>query len=108
MANRKIRIALSKVWTLTACLLSVAVVSLTGSCRSKKVPKEKEVISSAQSMSLDDMLFRSDSLKQVLDQRSRSLIYGPPEVMQRRAAENEAMRHEIDSLDNEIKKILSK
>lgn len=99
---------MSKVWTLIVCTLSVAVITLTGSCRSKKVTKEKEPVSSAETMSLDDMIFRSDSIRQVLDKRSRSLIYGPPEVIQRRAAENEAMRHELDSLETEIKKIRNK
>lgn len=107
MANSRYRILMSKGWTVAVCALSVLVLALTGSCRSKKVAKEKEPVSSAESMSLDDMMFRVDSLKQVLDRRSRSLIYGPPEVMQRRAAENEAMRHEIDSLDAEIKKMIN-
>ena len=107
MANSRYRILMSKGWTVAVCALSVLALALTGSCRSKKLAKEKDPVSSTESMSLDDMMFRADSLKQVLDRRSRSLIYGPPEVMQRRAAENEAIRHEIDSLDAEIKKMIN-
>lgn len=108
MTYRKLKIYLSKGWTLTVCSVSVAVIALMGSCRSKKVNKSSESVQAENVMSLDEMVLRSDSLKQVLDRRSRSLIYGPPEVMQRRAAENEAMRHEIDSLDNEINKARNK
>ena len=44
MAYRKLRIVLSKGWTLLVCSFSVAVLALTGSCRSKKVSKAPEPI----------------------------------------------------------------
>ena len=52
-----------------------------------------------------EMQIKSDSLKQELDRRSRALIYGPPEVMKRRADENLRMREQADSLDAEIDKL---
>ena len=106
MAYRRFSIILSKGWTLLVCLFSVLIVVC--SCRSKKVSKTEEPVQKVDAATLDKMMLRSDSLKRVLDNRSRSLIYGTPEVMERRAAENEAMRHEIDSLDNEIQKMLPK
>jgi hypothetical protein len=103
MAYKRFRIVLSKGWTLLVCLVSVVVVVC--SCRSKKVNKSEEPVQQeADPVELDKMMLRSDSLKRVLDNRSRSLIYGTPDVMQRRAAENESMRREIDSIDNEIRK----
>ena len=106
MAYKRFSIILSKGWTLLVCLLSMVVVVC--SCRSKKVNKSEEPVQKVDAATLDKMMLRSDSLKRVLDNRSRALIYGTPEVMQRRAAENEAMRHEIDSLDNEIQKALQR
>ena len=132
MTYRKLKIYLSKGWTLMVCSLSVAVIALMGSCRSKKVNKtaEPDVAEdkSAQEV-VDDYLTRSDgerltpvrvmpgdsqrvqdlirqtnSLKEEVSGRMRSVIYGTPEIMQRRAQENEAMRNRIDSLDNEINK----
>jgi hypothetical protein len=134
MAYRKFRIVLSKGWTLLVCSLSVAVIALTG-CRSKKVSKTSEPapqesmpanevvdeyisrradnlaptpVLPNDSQNVKDMIKESNSLKEEVSGRMRSVIYGPPEVMQRRAAENEAMRHKIDSLDTEIRKARNK
>lgn len=106
MKFRNIRIVFTKGLALLVYFFTV--VFLACSCRSKKVDKSSETNQVFDAQTLDEMILRSDSLKKELENRSRALIYGTPEVMQRRAAENEAMRHEIDSLDNEIKKRLSK
>ena len=50
------------------------------------------------------MIKQVNSLKKDLSDRMNSVIYGTPEVMQRRAQENRAMRARIDSLDNVINK----
>lgn len=112
------------------CSLSVVVLTLMGSCRSKKVNKTPEVVddntTSAvvdepinsragnsltpmtelpdDSKAVKEMIQESNALKQSLSTRMNSLIYGPPEVMQRRATENEVMRHKIDSIDSVIRK----
>ena len=106
MKFRNIRIVFTKGWTLLVCLFTVVIIAC--SCRSKKVSKSPEPDPVFDAQALDKMTLRVDSLKKVLDYRSRALIYGTPEIMQRRAAENEAIRHEIDSLDNEIKKMMPK
>lgn len=132
MAYRKFRIILSKGWTLLVCSFSVAVLALTGSCRSKKVSKVPELIDDPKasdevvndyansdnlspmaslpgdSQHVKDMIKESNALKEEMSNRMRSVIYGPPEVMQRRAAENQAMRNKIDSLDTEINKARQK
>ena len=132
MTYRKLKIYLSKGWTLTVCSLSVAVIALMGSCRSKKVNKTAEPdvtedlsaqevvdeyltrgdgerltpvrVMPGDSQRVQDLIRQTNSLKEEVSGRMRSVIYGTPEVMQRRAQENEAMRNRIDSLDNEINK----
>ena len=128
MAYRKFRIALSKGWTYMICSLSVAVLALVG-CRSKKVAQEQQepelpqdaadasdeyqtranslaqtVILPSDSKEVQAMIKQVNSLKKDLSDRMNSVIYGTPEVMQRRAQENRALRARIDSLDNVINK----
>ncbi len=129
MAFIKYRIALSKGWTYIICSLSVALLTLV-SCRSKKVTKtpdepvqsrdSAEVVdeymttragSLAQtpvmpgdSREVQDMIRQVNSLKKDLSDRMNSVIYGTPEMMQRRAQENRVMRARIDSIDNLINK----
>lgn len=128
MAYRKFRIVLSKGWTYMICSLSVAVLALVG-CRSKKVAQEQQepelpqdaadasdeyqtranslaqtVILPSDSKEVQAMIKQVNSLKKDLSDRMNSVIYGTPEVMQRRAQENRALRARIDSLDNVISK----
>ena len=119
---------LSKGWTYMICSLSVAVLALVG-CRSKKVAQEQQepelpqdaadasdeyqtranslaqtVILPSDSKEVQAMIKQVNSLKKDLSDRMNSVIYGTPEVMQRRAQENRALRARIDSLDNVISK----
>ena len=128
MAYRKFRIVLSKGWTYMICSLSVAVLALVG-CRSKKVAQQQQepelpqdaadasdeyqtranslaqtVILPSDSKEVQPMIKQVNSLKKDLSDRMNSVIYGTPEVMQRRAQENRALRARIDSLDNVISK----
>ena len=128
MAYRKFRIVLSKGWTFMICSLSVAVLALVG-CRSKKVAQQQQepelpqdaadasdeyqtranslaqtVILPSDSKEVQAMIKQVNSLKKDLSDRMNSVIYGTPEVMQRRAQENRALRARIDSLDNVISK----
>ena len=128
MAYRKFRIVLSKGWTYMICSLSVAVLALVG-CRSKKVAQQQQepelpqdaadasdeyqtranslaqtLILPSDSKEVQAMIKQVNSLKKDLSDRMNSVIYGTPEVMQRRAQENRAMRARIDSLDNVINK----
>ena len=128
MAYRKFRIALSKGWTYMICSLSVAVLALVG-CRSKKELQTQQkpepsqdaadasdeyqtranslaqtLILPSDSKEVQAMIKQVNSLKKDLSDRMNSVIYGTPEVMQRRAQENRAMRARIDSLDNVISK----
>ena len=136
MAYKRFRIVLSRGWTLIVCSVSVAVLALCG-CRSKKVNKTPEVVeeeeeSTSQVVAQDyvnsragrslspilelpgdskavrDMIQESNALRETLSRSMNSVVYGPPEVMERRAAENEKMRHQIDSIDNEINKARQK
>lgn len=133
MAFIKYRIALSKGWTYIICSLSVALLSLV-SCRSKKVTKNPdEPVQSRDSAEVvdeymttragnlaqtpvmpgdyrevQDMIRQVNSLKKDLSDRMNSVIYGTPEMMQRRAEENRVMRARIDSIDNVIKKTRQK
>lgn len=136
MKYRKFKIALSKGWTLILCSISVAVLALASSCRSKKVnktdaqvPEEPEsaeevvdeyvstrsvhsqtpvLILPSDSKDVKEMIEQVNDLKKELSDRMNSVIYGTPEVMQRRAEENNVLRHKIDSLDNEINKARKK
>lgn len=131
MAYKRFKIALSKGWALIVCSLSVVVLAITG-CRSKKanktvqenfnedVPLEEALDETLVSRSRTDMvpiaelsgdsketkamIQQVNTLKKELSDRMNSVIYGPPEVMQRRAEENRQMRAQIDSLSNEINK----
>lgn len=128
MAYRKFKIALSKGWTYMICSLSVAVLALVG-CRSKKVAQQQQepelpqdaadasdeyqtranslaqtLILPSDSKEVQAMIKQVNSLKKDLSDRMNSVIYGTPEVMQRRAQENRALRARIDSLDNVISK----
>ena len=119
---------LSKGWTYMICSLSVAVLALVG-CRSKKVAQHQQepelpqdaadasdeyqtranslaqtVILPSDSKEVQAMIKQVNSLKKDLSDRMNSVIYGTPEVMQRRAQENRALRARIDSLDNVISK----
>ena len=131
MAYKRFRIVLSKGWTLLVCSLSVATLALMASCRSKKVTKaeepepEKEDVNEAaarrtnsdlapsvalpsDSKEVKEMISEVNSLKDELSGRMNSVIYGPPEVMQRRAQENNEIRAKIDSLTTEINKARKK
>jgi hypothetical protein len=110
MKTRRFWISLTKVWALAVCSVSVLTVTLLGSCRSKKtVVADGSVVSSVdEQQRLRDMVIQSDSIRKVLDQRSRALMYGPPDLMERRAQENLRMRAQIDSLDAEIERINKK
>lgn len=136
MKYKNFRIALSKGWTLILCSISVAVLALASSCRSKKVnktdehvPEEPEsaeevvdeyvstrsvhsqtpvLILPSDSKDVKEMIEQVNDLKKELSDRMNSVIYGTPEVMQRRAEENNVLRHKIDSLDNEINKARKK
>lgn len=119
------------------CSLSVALVALMSSCRSKKVNKAPEVEeaqeeNTAQTVSQEyvnnragrnlspmlelpgdskavkEMIQESNALKETLSRSMNSVVYGPPEVLERHAAENAKMRHQIDSIDNEIMKARQK
>lgn len=129
MAYRKFKIVLSKGWTYMICSLSVAVLALVG-CRSKKVAQQQQepeplqdsadvvdeevstrsgsltqtMILPGDSKEVQEMIRQVNSLKKDLSDRMNSVIYGTPEVMQRRAQENRALRARIDSLDNVISK----
>lgn len=119
---------LSKGWTFMICSLSVAVLALVG-CRSKKVAQQQQepelpqdaadasdeyqtranslaqtLILPSDSKEVQAMIKQVNSLKKDLSDRMNSVIYGTPEVMQRRAQENRALRARIDSLDNVISK----
>ncbi|MCQ2068246.1 MAG: hypothetical protein MJY68_03980 [Bacteroidaceae bacterium] len=132
MSYKKFRIVLSKGWTLLVCSVSVAVIALMGSCRSKKATKTQEpvlnddqpaeeVVESrsgndlsptltlpGDSKEVKEMIQQVNSLKDELSGRMNSVIYGTPEIMQRRAEENRLMRNQIDSLNNEIKRARQK
>jgi len=136
MKYRKFRITLSKGWTLIVCSFSVMILALTGSCKSKKVSKSAEsaesfdasaeevvdefsspnsdntlspiLIMDSDSKEVREMINQVNALKKEMSDRMNSVIYGTPEVMQRRAEENRAMRHQIDSIDNEIRKARQK
>ena len=106
MSHGKTRIILSRAWAVAVCSVGVALVALLGACRSKKaVATDREDVKVDPQERIREMQIKSDSLKQELDRRSRALIYGPPEVMQRRADENRRMREQADSLDSEIDKL---
>lgn len=135
MAYKRFRIALSKGWTLIVCSFTVAILAITG-CRSKKVNKTVQedpiydapleealeepdfsrsrtdmapiVELSGDSKETKAMIQQVNTLKKELSDRMNSVIYGPPEVMQRRAEENRQMRAQIDSLSNEINKARKK
>ena len=135
MAYIRFRIALSRGWTLIVCSLSVLVLTITG-CRSKKVNKAAQedfaddaplqeasdesdiarsrtdmapiIVLPGDSKETKAMIDQVNSLKDELSGRMNSVIYGPPEVMQRRAEENRQMRAQIDSLSNEINKARKK
>ena len=136
MSYKKCRIYISKGWTLIVCSVSIFVLALMSSCRSKKVaktpepvveetPQPQEVVDESDSRSLvraqapavslpndskevKEMILEVNALKNELSSRMNSVIYGTPEVMQRRAEENRALRHQIDSIDNEINKARKK
>lgn len=136
MRYKKYRIALSKGWTLVVCSFSVMILAFMGSCKSKKVTKSDEpeevgdvpaeemvdeyastradnrlspiIVMPDDSKEVREMINQVNNLKKEMSDRMNSVIYGTPEVMQRRAQENKAMRAEIDSLDNEINKARQK
>lgn len=132
MTYRKFRIFLAKGWTLIVCSVSLAVMALAVSCRSKKATKAQETIDEEEkapeevvdekpmsrtsrdlapllelpgdSKAVKEMIQESNALRQTLSRHMNSVIYGTPEVMKQRSAENEQLKHKIDSLDTEIKK----
>lgn len=134
MIIRTVRIVLSRMWTFVVCTFSLAVLALTGSCRSKKVVKAPDVeevkpadevvdeyiggrkdntlspmlAQPGDSKTVKDMIQESNALKESLSRRMNSVVYGPPEVMKRLADEDAQLRHKIDSIDSEIKKARKK
>lgn len=136
MAYKRFRLFLAKGWTLLVCSVSVAVIALLGSCRSKKINKSAEDAFStdkpadesvdefassrsanglvpvaelpSDSKEVKEMIRQVNNLKKEMSDRMNSVIYGTPEIMQRRAEENNMMMHQIDSLDNAIRKARQK
>lgn len=130
MAYKRFRIVLSKGWTLLVCSLSVAILALMSSCRSKKVNKTaepepvEEETNDENSGSVNDYtpmavlpgdskevkakIDEINTLKDELNARMNVVVYGPPEVMERRAQENREMRVKIDNLSREINDSRSK
>lgn len=137
MRYRTLRIVISKGWTFLVCSFTVAFIALMSSCRSKKVNKAPEIEEAQEenasqtvaqeyvnsragrslspmielpgdSKAVKDMIRESNTLKETLSRSMNAVIYGPPEVLQRRAAENAQLRHQIDSIDNEINKARQK
>lgn len=131
MKFKRVRLFVSKGWTLLVCSVSVAVLALMSACRSKKVTdtasasvQDAEVSESVSANTLKGlspslampgdskdvvrMVEESNALKDELSGRMRSVVYGPPEMMQRRADENAKLRSKIDSLDVEIRKARQK
>ena len=132
MSYKKYRLFVSRGWTLIVCSVSVVILGLMASCRSKKIDKSTDAAGNGDnspssvaedysnarpgndltpmaelpgdSQDVKKMIRESNALKETLSGRMRSVIYGPPEVMERRAEENRQMRHKIDSLDTAIKK----
>ena len=126
MAYKRFRIVLSKGWTLLVCSLSVAVLALMSSCRSKKLSKsvEPDPVEEQNDQDVDapgsandytpmatlpgdskDVRAKIDqvnALKGELSSRMNTVIYGPPDVMERRARENNEMREKIEKLSKEI------
>ncbi len=124
MAYKRFRIVLSKGWTLLVCSLSVAVLALMSSCRSKKLSKSVDPVEELDDQDVDapgsandytpmvtlpgdskDVRAKIDqvnALKGELSSRMNTVIYGPPDVMERRARENNEMREKIEKLSKEI------
>ena len=127
MAYKRFRIFVSKGWTLLVCSLSIAVLALMSSCRSKKLNKsaEPDLAQEEQTDQDDDIpgsvndytpmatlpgdskevrkkIEEVNTLKDELSTRMNTVIYGPPAVMERRARENSEMREKIDRLSKEI------
>lgn len=127
MAYKRFRIVLSKGWTLLVCSLSVAVLALMSSCRSKKLNKSAEPDPAQEEQTDQDAdnpgsvndytpmatlpgdskevrkkIEEVNTLKDELSTRMNTVIYGPPAVMERRARENSEMREKIDRLSKEI------
>ena len=118
---------MSKGWTLLVCSLSIAVLALMSSCRSKKLNKsaEPDPVEEEQtdqdadypgsvndytpmatlpgdSKEVRKKIEEVNTLKDELSTRMNTVIYGPPAVMERRARENSEMREKIDRLSKEI------
>ena len=127
MAYKRFRIFVSKGWTLLVCSLSIAVLALMSSCRSKKLNKSAEPDPAQEEQtdqgadypgSVNDYtpmatlpgdskevrkkIEEVNTLKDELSTRMNTVIYGPPAVMERRARENSEMREKIDRLSKEI------
>ena len=106
------------------CSLSVAILALMSSCRSKKLSKSVEPVEEQNDQDVDapgsandytpmatlpgdskDVRAKIDqvnALKGELSSRMNTVIYGPPDVMERRARENTEMREMIEKLSKEI------
>ena len=118
---------MSKGWTLLVCSLSIAVLALMSSCRSKKLNKSAEPDPAQEEQTDQDAdnpgsvndytpmatlpgdskevrkkIEEVNTLKDELSTRMNTVIYGPPAVMERRARENSEMREKIDRLSKEI------
>lgn len=127
MAYKRFRIFVSKGWTLLVCYLSIAVLALMSSCRSKKLNKSAEPDPAQEEQTDQDAdnpgsvndytpmatlpgdskevrkkIEEVNTLKDELSTRMNTVIYGPPAVMERRARENSEMREKIDRLSKEI------
>jgi len=127
MAYKRFRIFVSKGWTLLVCSLSIAVLALMSSCRSKKLSKSAEPDPAQEEQTDQDAdnpgsvndytpmatlpgdskevrkkIEEVNTLKDELSTRMNTVIYGPPAVMERRARENSEMREKIDRLSKEI------
>ena len=106
------------------CSFSVVLLALMSSCRSKKLNKTvepepvEEEVNDEDSGSMNDYtpmaalpgdskevrakIDEVNTLKGELNSRMNVVVYGPPEVMERRAQENREMREKIDNLSKEI------
>ena len=80
-----------KIWigTLTVATLIV------GACCSHKTSGE-------QKMSKRELKTRIAELKAIVEEREMSCVYGSPEVIESYGRETRQLRHELDSLQNEL------
>lgn len=93
---RRVEIIVSKVWMWLLCIVATVLIYSCGSSKSASRSGNVE--------EMDDKQLEQevDRLKKIISRQNIMVIYGPPEMMERVARENDSIATRVEEMEAEI------